>query len=161
MRAVLMNAALQRAEFDRTHSKDICKQHYAADLTGYPQEFADKFVQLNQDDGANEFLNLSYQKSDWIFTQIFHLVSARLLSFFMTKTSINGLLGRGSMFIFSTAQFQKLLRVDGSWKGHAMLDIGAGDGHVTDQMAPLFDHIYVTEKSAPMTWRLYRKAKYQ
>ena len=32
----------------------------------------------------------------------------------------------------------------------AMLDVGAGDGSVTEQIAPLVDEVYTTEVSTPM-----------
>lgn len=38
-----------------------------------------------------------------------------------------------------------------------LLDIGAGDGGVTDKLVPLFDEIHVTEYSRVMRFRLWRK----
>ncbi|KAM7542259.1 hypothetical protein Aperf_G00000015880 [Anoplocephala perfoliata] len=77
-----------------------------------------------------------------------------ILTWFMTATSCNGLLNRGSMFVFSSDLFRKLLDVDQCWKAERLLDLGAGDGRVTQRMAPMFDEVYVTEISPVMRWRL-------
>lgn len=61
------------------------------------------------------------------------------------------------MFVLSREQFA--LHVDRSLSSPPtgrLLDIGAGDGGVTALMAPLFEHVYVTESDAIMRWRLRR-----
>jgi len=79
----------------------------------------------------------------------------------MTQTSINGLLGRGSMFVFSRSQLNLLLGLESvartSWKGEYLLDLGAGDGEVTQVMAERFEHTHVTEISTTMKWTLEKK----
>lgn len=60
------------------------------------------------------------------------------------------LLGRGSMFLFSSDQFRKLIGIDERWKGDSVLDLGAGDGQVTAVMAPYFNTVYTTEVSPVM-----------
>jgi SAM-dependent methyltransferase len=64
----------------------------------------------------------------------------------------NGLIGRGRMFVYSKSQFQTLL--DGESSLNTLLDIGAGDGSVTERMSSLFKKVYVTELSSTMQWRL-------
>ncbi|BHF67049.1 Methyltransferase-like protein 9 [Sparganum proliferum] len=91
---------------------------------------------------------------DWFFTQLYHSISKSVLTWFMTVTSANGLLNRGSMFVVSTAQFRRLLGVTSDWHAKRLLDLGAGDGKVTAKMAPLFDEVYTTEMSPVMRWRL-------
>ncbi|KAG8183997.1 hypothetical protein JTE90_029137 [Oedothorax gibbosus] len=64
-------------------------------------------------------------------------------------------LGRGSMFVFSSAQFENLVlpyaHLRGRWATEGnMLDLGAGDGKVTSVMARNFRHTYVTEMSGVM-----------
>jgi 16S rRNA A1518/A1519 N6-dimethyltransferase RsmA/KsgA/DIM1 with predicted DNA glycosylase/AP lyase activity len=61
------------------------------------------------------------------------------------------------MFVFSKAQFSTLLRIDINNKRKRLLDLGAGDGKVTDKMAPYFEDVYVTEQSPSMRWRLQWK----
>ena len=82
---------------------------------------------------------------------------------FRTQSSIfvlflfSRLLGRGSMFVFSPDQFQRLLKINPDWKTHRLLDLGAGDGEVTKIRSPHFEEIYATELSETMTWQLQKK----
>ena len=55
-----------------------------------PAEFASKFVQLSEDAETTEFLKLSQEKSDWLFTQLLQSFVKFVLSWVMTKTSVNG-----------------------------------------------------------------------
>lgn len=75
----------------------------------------------------------------------------------MSRTSLNGLLGRGSTFVFSPDQFQRLLKINPDWKTHRLLDLGAGDGEATKIMSPHFEKFYVTELSETMNWQLQKK----
>lgn len=61
------------------------------------------------------------------------------------------------MFVFSNEQFRRLLRIGPEWKGQRMLDLGAGDGGVTEVMGCHFNEVYATEVSTPMKWHLQRK----
>jgi cyclopropane fatty-acyl-phospholipid synthase-like methyltransferase len=60
------------------------------------------------------------------------------------------------MFVYSTAQFKTLLDIDQNQQSKlsSLLDIGAGDGSVTQRMASLFEKVYTTEMSSIMQWRL-------
>ena len=70
---------------------------------------------------------------------------------------VNGLIGRGRMFVYSTSQFRTLLDFDPNEQSRltSLLDIGAGDGSVTERMANLFEKVYATEMSSIMQWRLF------
>ncbi|XP_008191414.1 protein-L-histidine N-pros-methyltransferase isoform X3 [Tribolium castaneum] len=125
-------------------------QWYHCDLSKIPLDLSSKFIELGPDDETIKFLQQSEEKSDWILTQIWHSVVKAFLGWFMTQTSINGWLQRGSMFVLSLQQFLKLLRVEDSWHKEALLDLGAGDGEVTAHLASLFDKTYVTEVSTTM-----------
>lgn len=117
------------------------------------------FLKLNCDDETQAFLNNCTDKADWVFTQVFHALASTFLAFFMTKTSINGLLGRGSMFVFSHRQFEQLIGINSSWRADHLLDIGAGDGKITEIMATYFNHVSVTEAS-PMMRRVLAKKRF-
>lgn len=119
-----------------------------------PEEMAAKFIHFSDDDETKEFLENSKEKSDQLLTQLFHSIAKCILSWAMNKTSINGLLQRGSMFVFSQPQFQQLLGITADWTAESLLDLGAGDGSVTRQMAQHFRNVYVTEMSSTMLWRL-------
>ncbi|KAJ7984773.1 hypothetical protein DPEC_G00358260 [Dallia pectoralis] len=118
------------------------------------------FVQSHLDEDTQAFLRHSIEKSGWMFTQLYHSFISTVLSPLVSRTSINGLLGRGSMFVFSMAQFQQLLHIEPEWRAERLLDLGAGDGGVTEVMGALFKEVYVTEVSPPMKWHL-QKRKYK
>ena len=63
------------------------------------------------------------------------------------RTDINGKLGTGKMFLFSTSNLKMLL---GNREGTRMLDIGAGCGEITKQYKQFFKEIDATEVSLPM-----------
>ncbi|XP_061519927.1 methyltransferase-like protein 9 isoform X3 [Phycodurus eques] len=126
------------------------------------------FVQSHLDSGTKAFLKQSIEKSNWLFTQLYHSFVSNVLTPLVSRTSINGtlfysrtlllrFLGRGSMFVFSVEQFQKLLNVGPDWKAETLLDLGAGDGAVTEIMRGHFKEIYATEVSPPMKWHLQRR----
>ena len=54
------------------------------------EDMAAKFVQFSDDDETREFLENCKEKSDQLFTQLFHSVVKCILSWAMNKTSING-----------------------------------------------------------------------
>ncbi|XP_077482244.1 protein-L-histidine N-pros-methyltransferase isoform X2 [Stigmatopora argus] len=115
------------------------------------------FVQSHLDSGTKAFLKQSIEKSNWLITQLYHSFVLRVFASLVSHTSINGFLGRGSMFVFSVEQFQKLLKVGPDWKAGKLLDLGAGDGAVTEIMRGHFSEIYATEVSSPMKWHLQRR----
>merc|ERR1712212_1338704 len=89
-----------------------CSGHdewYSLDTVKFRQHIKQKWIQLRKDEQTLNFLEHCYDKSDWILTQLYHSFAQSMLNWFMTKTSINGLLRRGSMFVFSTAHFGELL----------------------------------------------------
>ncbi|CAF3421324.1 unnamed protein product [Rotaria sp. Silwood1] len=119
-------------------------------------EYREYFHEFNEDEETTTFIKQSEQQSDNIPLQIFHSILTSLLTLFMTRTSANGLIGRGRMFVYSTRQFKALLDVESHEESsfNTLLDIGAGDGSVTERMSSLFKKVYVTELSPTMQWRL-------
>jgi len=115
-------------------------------------EVAGKFVQLEQDDETRNFITHSVDQSDWIFTQVYYNVAKSLLSWFYCQTDINGMLGRGSMFVLSSQQFMRIAKdiITSDTKLPLMLDLGAGDGRTTTYLAKFFTSTSVTEVSGPM-----------
>uniref|UniRef100_A0A8C9PSF6 Methyltransferase like 9 n=1 Tax=Spermophilus dauricus TaxID=99837 RepID=A0A8C9PSF6_SPEDA len=111
------------------------------------------FVQSHQ---GTDFLNNSMEKSGWLFIQSYHSFVSSVLSLLMSGTSISVLLV-GSMFVFSPDQFQRLLKINPDWKTHRLLDLGAGDGEVTEIMSPHFEEIYAIELPGTMIWQLQEK----
>lgn len=155
----LAQAAINKAQNDqrlREINRDLW--YHVTDIETLPQ--FQKFLRLYEDEETKEFLGKCYEKSDYFFTQLFHSLVTAMLKMFMATTSINGLLHRGSMFVFSVAQFKTLIDFETTYQGVKMdnlLDLGAGDGAVTAKMAPFFNKVYATEMSGPMQWRLRQK----
>jgi len=128
-------------------------QWYKCDLTNFSHNLKSKFIQLNYDQETDDFIQTCYHKSSWIFTHLFNFFARAILSWFMTATSINGLLQRGSMFVFSSNQFQMLVDNVTAIKRDTdsqLLDLGAGDGKVTKIMAQYFSSTHCTEISSTM-----------
>ena len=65
-------------------------QWYELDTSGMPEELEMKFLQSKEDDETKEFLANCYDKAEWIFTQLYHMVARSVLSWFMSSTSANG-----------------------------------------------------------------------
>ena len=100
--------------------------------------------------------------SNSICLQLWYNVAASMLGYLtLTKTSINGLLNRGGMFLFSAEHVNRLvvphLAID---RRGTLLDLGAGNGDITSYLAAHFTHTLATEASAPMRWRLSRRPKF-
>lgn len=157
VRNPLMRSVYYKMIEDEKQKNDTHEYWYTVNLRQLPEEICSIFLQFNQDEETTQFLNQCYEKSDSLFTQIGHSFCKSVLSWFMSSTSINGLLKRGSMFIFSDKQLQQLLNIKSGWKGDNLLDLGAGDGMVTEIMAKYFNIIDTTEVSSTMVWRLQEK----
>lgn len=150
---------------------------YSVDLTKLTnRELSEKFVQFDCDEETNEFLANCEEKSKWMFTNIRNQLAKGLLSKFMTITSINGYLNRGKMFVISKSQLTKLIpelnspeslthqvnstvSEENSPHGEKrlLLDLGAGDGNVTDKLSVFFTETHCTEISPVMQKILARK----
>ena len=113
-------------------------------------EIRSKFQQFHNDSETDAFITSSFEQSDWIFTQLWYNFAKSILSWFYCQTDINGMLNRGSMFVFSKEQFLKMSKLDTNTKLTSMLDLGAGDGRPTQSMSSFFTETYTTEVSAPM-----------
>ncbi|CAF5171174.1 unnamed protein product, partial [Rotaria sp. Silwood1] len=92
-------------------------------------EYRVLFHELHEDEETTKFIEQSQEKSDNIPVQILHSLASSLLTIFIARTSANGLIGRGRMFVYSTAQFKTLLDIDDNepCPFTSLLDIGAGD----------------------------------
>uniref|UniRef100_A0A1I8I6D3 Methyltransf_25 domain-containing protein n=1 Tax=Macrostomum lignano TaxID=282301 RepID=A0A1I8I6D3_9PLAT len=158
-------AAYHKMQFDTEHLSENSRhlEWYRLEQPQLlPKELADAFVQLEQDAETEAFLENSYAKSERLLTQLYHRVAKPLLCMFMSVTSANGFLRRGSMFVLFGEQFRRL--IVGSDSGDhqqqqeplfdSLLDLGAGDGNVTSHYAGYFRRVFATEMATVMTWRL-------
>jgi len=106
-----------------------------------------KFEQLSLDAETDVFIKRSIERSDWMFTQLYHNFAKAVLSWFYTQTDINAILNRGTMFVLSRDQF---ITMTDDFTGDKLIDLGAGDGRPTMAMFSSFEEVYATETSAPM-----------
>ncbi|XP_071174436.1 protein-L-histidine N-pros-methyltransferase-like [Mytilus edulis] len=157
IRSPLLRSVYNKMREDEKQKNNPHDDWYTVDLSKVPEEICAKFLQFNQDEETSQFLNQCYEKSDWLFTQLGHSICKSVLGWFMSSTSINGLLKRGSMFVFSKDQLRQMLHVAPDRKGNRLLDLGAGDGMVTDIMAEFYNVVDSTEMSPTMVWRLKEK----
>lgn len=163
-----LRSALARSLYDRMMREEQLRKFdkrkwYKCDVEKMEREMRERFVEMSCDEETESFIEKCYSKSDWFLTHLFHSMVRSVLSMFMTSTSINGFLDRGSMFVFSTEQFSQLYDNLPSIKSRketsTLLDLGAGDGKVTQIMAQFFGTVHVTEVS-PVMRRILSKRGY-
>ncbi|CAG9770659.1 unnamed protein product [Ceutorhynchus assimilis] len=83
--------ALHEKVLQDQYLKNLDKNEwYQCDLDAVSPELRLKFVQLGPDEDTLKFIDEAEEKSDWIFTQIWHMLVKLVLGWFMTQTSING-----------------------------------------------------------------------
>lgn len=120
------------------------------DLTQLGQGLRATFVELPPDTEHRDFVARSKTNPhSWILTRTHRIVRS-----FISDYDANGLLGMYSMHLLSTAQWTRLL---GLQRAETLLDVGAGDGGLTQRLAPLFTSITTTETSKAMVRRLRRR----
>eukprot|EP00656_Telonema_subtile_P000841 TRINITY_DN10398_c0_g1_i1.p1 TRINITY_DN10398_c0_g1~~TRINITY_DN10398_c0_g1_i1.p1 ORF type:complete len:282 (-),score=26.26 TRINITY_DN10398_c0_g1_i1:135-980(-) len=72
------------------------------------------------------------------------------------RYNADGVLNMSDMFVLSRTAWTQILDQVQAPKGR-LIDVGAGDGRPTREMAPLFEHVCVTEASIPLSWRLWAR----
>jgi SAM-dependent methyltransferase len=120
---------------------------YGCDRCRLPPELAEAFVELDADASTRAWIDNAIDNP-----QSAALTAARNAA--MKSVSLydaNALVGAYSMRVLSSAQWRLLLGDGGRGR---LLDVGAGDGGVTTELADLFDEVVTTELSSPMAQRL-------
>ncbi|MGQ0621939.1 MAG: methyltransferase domain-containing protein [Panacagrimonas sp.] len=119
---------------------------YGVDAARLPAHLRAVFVELDLDQSTRNWIDAGYSQPDsWLRTALRN-AAARFVSFY----DANGLANVGQDRVLGTAQWQRLL----GRGGRRLLDVGAGEGAVTGELAALFDEIVTTEVSAPLARRL-------
>ncbi|CAG2171382.1 unnamed protein product [Oppiella nova] len=189
---VLLRGSIARSIYERMQREEQLRyfdksKWYSIDRQLITRELNHTFAPMDYDCETQEFVDLCYQKSDQYFTHLFHSIARTILCLFMSSTSVNGLLGRGSMFVFSDKQFRALLgdhllmtdsnmysssseplidiigsdsndSVDtNAGADRVLIDLGAGDGKITEIMSKYFHKTYTTEISPVMRKILLKK----
>ncbi len=130
---------------------------YAFDVGRLPPRWATRAVTLGPDEVLDAYLaEAARRRLGWLGT-----TCHRLLRLYANEYDVNAWLGAYPMHLASRAQWERLL---GGRCGGWLLDVGAGDGAVTQQLEPLFDHVETTELSTAMArlharrgWRCHRR----
>ena len=142
---------------DRTLLEEDNAGWYRVDEERLSPELAGRFVRLSADEQTRAFIENSIERSDDVLLQLWHnLAKSVMRLFYYSQTDINGYLGRGSMFVLSRPQFERLadkagVRLDaGGGKMERMIDLGAGDGCPTQSFVPFFSEVLATEASPAM-----------
>ena len=127
------------------------------------------FRPLRRDDATNDFLMRSSRRP-WVVNWAQSYACTQLRRF-VSLTDANAVLGRGKMMVLTETQARDLLGgADGGADGGAenrrttpsrgtLLDVGAGEGEVTTQLAAggAFGSVVATEASPPMCRALRAK----
>jgi len=112
-----------------------------------PEHLAKVFVRLDHDRETQEWIADSQKRPHGFFA----IGAWKLLRTLMSDFDANGMLGTHDMFVLSTAHWQVLLESDSAL---SVLDIGAGDGAVTEKIASFSTEVTTTETSSRMAKRL-------
>lgn len=123
---------------------------YDADLSKLPEHVARRFVRMELGaEGADYVARVSFSRPGPARTALH-----RALRGFVSDFDASGLLGMYPMHLLGTSQWKTLL--SGS-PVQRLLDVGAGAGDITAQIAPLATTVVTTESSRVMASRLRRR----
>ena len=102
-----------------------------------------KFIRLNADAATRAFI------SDSMFhlPSLLYVCSRPILLLFFSPMEINAWFRESKMFVVSSEQIKKLLRIEEGFMFERVLDIGAGDGNVTKEFLPFCRKLVATETS--------------
>lgn len=123
---------------------------YAIDKSRLPAHLREAVVELAADEACVRFLEAA---QDGALKELLCGATAALLHLCLTLPDLNAKLRRGEMWVISQAQARLLL--GGPFQ--RLIDVGAGDGAVTAQLAPLAREVLTTEASGPMAARLRQR----
>lgn len=144
---VHMRPALRSALAEASGSRPPLLR-YGIDRAQLPPALAACVTVLHTDEAARRFIDEA--GSQGALAQMVKSGLATLLHICLNLTDLNAWLRRGEMFVLSTTQARALM--GGPFQ--RLLDVGAGDGAVTQQLAPLARDVICTEVSPPMAARL-------
>jgi len=169
-RSRLVQTLVEKQQFEDDLAKLDKSAWYGVNLLLLSPLLQSSFVEMSLDQETQTFLDYCRDTSDSFCLQLFYDVAVAVLGLFYSKTCVNGMLGRGIMFLFSSAHLSRLLfdstcematvnecvqsPSSSIFRRGAVLDLGAGDGNITDKFRPYFDAMYATETSPTMQRRL-------
>lgn len=123
--------------------------HYHVDPARLPAVLQRVFVELDADASTRAWIDAVIARPNSRSKTLLRNLAITFVSYY----DANGLTNSFQDRLLSTAQWRRLLGEGGA----RLLDVGAGDGEVTRQIAPLFNEIVATEMSKPMVRHLRSK----
>lgn len=130
---------------------DWLRDRYCIDPDEAPLWVRDRLVLLGPDAATVRYLaRAKREKLGWLRTFAQRALSRLVLSHY----DANALLRAYPMHLLGTHQWRRLL---GSARGTRLLDVGAGTGDITAQLAPLFCEVHTTETSRLMAQALRKR----
>jgi 2-polyprenyl-3-methyl-5-hydroxy-6-metoxy-1,4-benzoquinol methylase len=124
--------------------------HYTCDRGRLSKRLADAFVEIDADASTRAWIDAAIHRPQTAAVTAARDAAMKSVSLY----DANALAGAYSMRVLSTAQWTTLLGAETSVRLPRLLDLGAGDGGVTTELAELFDEVVTTELSRPMARRL-------
>lgn len=122
---------------------------YGAERARLPPELRRVFVELEADDSTRAWIDAALARPDPSARILLRNLAMALVSIY----DANGWTNISQDRVLGTAQWRRLLGEGGA----RLLDVGAGDGEVTRELAALFADVATTELSRPMARRLRGK----
>lgn len=120
---------------------------YGCDRAALSPALRERFVELDLDEATRAWIDGCHDSPHGAAVLAARAIARKVMSDF----DANGMLGVFDMRVLGRAQWRRLL---GGGTHGRLLDVGAGDGAVTAELAPLFDEVVTTELSRPMARRL-------
>mmetsp|Transcript_30673 Transcript_30673/g.42722 ORF Transcript_30673/g.42722 Transcript_30673/m.42722 type:complete len:339 (+) Transcript_30673:90-1106(+) len=111
------------------------------------------FVQLNLDQDTQKFIIYSMKNP---YSAWWCWIRGSLMRY-TSRYTADGILNMSRMHVLSTSQWRTILKLAIDEDTKTLLDVGAGDGFVTQSAQPLFSQITATESSLALSWRLRAK----
>ena len=122
---------------------------YELESTRLPEHLRDRVLRLELDDDTRAWMDECHARPSSAVARIKQKMARAVMSDF----DANALAGTHDMHVFSPSQWRTILDEVGAPRGR-LLDVGAGDGNVTQRLAPAFDAVVCTETSAGMARKL-------
>lgn len=122
---------------------------YAVDLARLPSELREAFVELDADEGTRAWIDDALSRRRPYGRMALRAIAMTLVNLY----DANGWLNICQDRLLGAEQWRRLLGEG----GQRLLDIGAGDGTITRELAMLFADVATTELSKPMARRLRRQ----
>jgi len=123
---------------------------YECDLGRLPARIAARFHPTSLSSETRAFVDRAVENRHGRWVAMLHTLLRGMVSDF----DVNGLLGTYPMFLAGRRVFEELLAPG---PGARLLDVGAGNGDVTAELAPLFADVETTETSWAMARRLRQR----